>query len=122
MATWRVIVVFGSAMMLASVAAYATPDPCFDFDCEDSVCEFDASCSTELNPNTVWKIFWDFGDDNTNLGWTVAPTHEYGPICYPGVKLELLLWSGGKVTVSCLISTDNPACPGPPLSASGRCD
>lgn len=124
MAKWRHFLVFGGAMLvLVPGAAHATPDPCFDFVCEDFVCEFDASCSTELNPNIVWKLFWDFGDGESNLGWTVAPTHEYETSCAHLVELELWLWAGGKVEVSCWVIVSDPGpCPGPPIgTTSGRC-
>lgn len=122
MAKLGLLLAFASVLILTPAAVYGTADPCFDFVCEDSVCGFDASCSTGLNPSTVWKIFWDFGDGTNNLGWTVAPTHQYNPICFPLVKLELWLWSGGKVTTSCFIHTGYPGCPGPPLPDAGRCN
>jgi hypothetical protein len=99
--------------------AQAAPIPCFDFNCVNQVCEFDASCTTDRA--SIWKYHWIFGDGTSNLGGSVRVSHAYGNICYPGVTLELWTWSAEKVSVSCLISTDNPACPGPPLSTSGRC-
>lgn len=118
---WGRILAVLTVLVLVPAAAQATPDPCFDFDCAGSVCDFDASCSTDLDPAYVWKIFWTFGDGDSNLGWTVDPSHTYDPICYPQVTLELWLWSGSKVTVSCFIHTGYPGCPGPPLPTSGRC-
>lgn len=121
---WRRYLAFSAVLALASVAAHATPDPCFEFVCENLECDFDASCSTELDSNTVWKIFWDFGDEETNLGWTVAPSHEYELDCYHLVEMELWLWTGGTVDVSCWVIPGDPSsCPGPPVgSTSGMCN
>lgn len=106
-------------ILLVPATLQATPVPCFDFDCANGVCEFDASCSTEQS--SIWKYYWIFGDGAYNLGGSVQPSHTYN-VCYPEVTLELWTWNAEKVSVSCMIHAGN-SCPGPPVAAtSGRCD
>lgn len=51
------------------------PVPDFEFDCQDRVCTFDASSSTDNRPIPAGGYAWDFGDGQTGSGKIVVHTY-----------------------------------------------
>lgn len=108
-----------TGLAVPQVASAAGASACFTWNCSNGSCQFNGTCST--GTPYVWKYKWDYGDGSSSgLTGNATPTHGYS-VCYPSVSLTVYDFDGNIESVSCLIGTGDPGCPGPPLPTVGTC-
>lgn len=116
--SWFVLALFAGVFGLVAEPSEAAT-ACFDWECADLICDFDASCST--GEPYIWKYSFDFGD-GTGTGLTGNPVqqHTYSlEYPYPVIKLTIIPMGEDMTTLECQIVVRNVV--GPQQDQFGRC-